>query len=408
MNILFINSFDCSATASGGVNRVVYILSRRFMEDFGYGCFLGYFEPQPAVCEPAPFDGRIHLNARLDEKSFEAFVTGNAIDVIQVNFLKKKNLPSLEAMYRIARRHGIKLLYCLHVAPGFELVTYSTWDRVKFSFRFHEHPFKELYRWLVTLSKPLLGRLLYPLIRKKYLLPYQNCDRVVLLSKHYAKDYAAIIGTKDLSKFSAIGNALTFKDFATEADIRSKRKEVLVVARLDEFSKRISLMLKMWKEIEARPQLNDWTLTVVGDGEAMNYYRYLEKKLGLQRVTFTGHGQPQAYYRRASVFLMTSSAEGWPMVLMEALPMGLATVAFDSFGALLDIIDNGQSGLLVPNNDRKAFIETLSTLMLDDEARVRLGKNAVAKSHEFEIDPIISRWRALYSKLLPASSAQTL
>lgn len=379
---------------------MVYVLSRHFMEKLGYHCCLGFFEPLPPANEPACFDGRISLNRNLDEREFENFLNDNAIDVIQINFLKKKNLVAIPAICRIAHRMNVKVLYCLHVAPGFELVTYSTWDRVKFAFRTREHPGRELYRRLVTISRPLFGKLLYPLIRSKYRMPLQNCDKVVLLSMHYAADYAAIAGTEGTDKFEAVGNALTFTDFATEEEIRSKRKEVLIVARFDEFSKRISLILKIWKEIEANPLLKDWTLTLVGDGEAMNYYRHLEKELNLQRVTFEGHQQPKPYYRRASVFLMTSAAEGWPMVLMEALPMGLAVIAYNSFGALRDIIgDDNCNGRLVPNNDQKTFVAELTRLMQDEEERFRLGMNAVTKSREFEIDRIVSRWQVIYRDL---------
>jgi glycosyltransferase involved in cell wall biosynthesis len=52
---------------------------------------------------------------------------------------------------------------------------------------------------------------------------------------------------------------------------------------------------------------------------------------------------------------MTSTAEGWGMVLTEAQQMGVPVVAMDSFGALHDIIEDGYNGRIVPNNDLVAF-----------------------------------------------------
>ena len=49
---------------------------------------------------------------------------------------------------------------------------------------------------------------------------------------------------------TAICNALRFGQFATEADIAAKEKTVIVVARFDEDTKRLSIVLRAWKEIE--------------------------------------------------------------------------------------------------------------------------------------------------------------
>lgn len=398
MNILYINSFDCSPASSGGVNRIVYVLSRYFMEQHGFNCFFGYYYDHPA--RPlAEFAGRIKLCKNFDAPAFESFISENKIDVIQINFLKKENLCTIPQIYQIAHKHNVKVLYCLHVCPGFETVTYGSWERVKFSITHHDHAMRELKRWMITATKPLLRPISDRLIRNKYLIPHQNCDRVVVLSQFYKEPYARIAGVKELTKFDAIGNALTFKEYASKEDIANKKKEVLIVARFDEFSKRISLALKVWREIEKDARLNDWELTLVGSGEAEDFYKYLVDKWKLKRVNFTGHQNPIEYYRRASIFLMTSSAEGWPMVLMEANQMGVATVAFDSFGALHDIIENEYNGFLVPNKNLVSFQETLVKLMLDEELRNKMCYNAVNNSQKFEIEKICNNWLNLYSDL---------
>lgn len=398
MNVLFINSFDCSPMASGGVNRVVYLLSRYFMDKYSIGCFLGFYEDQPS--RPlADFSGRIKLSRNFDEHEFESFIVDNRIDVVQINFLKKENLHTIPLMYAIAKKHNVKFLYCLHVCPGFETVTYGSWAKVKYSLTHHEDVRNDLHRWLISITKPLVQPISYRLIRDKYRIPYQNCDKVVLLSKFYKEPYAKIAGVSDLSKFEAIGNVLTFNEYISEEEVGKKRKEVIVVARLDEFSKRISLALKVWREVEKNPQLDDWVFTIVGNGEGFNFYQELVKKWHLKRVTFTGHQQPVEYYRRASIFLMTSSAEGWPMVLMEASQMGVATVALDSFGALHDIVEDGYNGCIVPNNDLTAFYHALVNIMLDDDKRLAMCKNAVQNCKKFEISKIVDKWQFLYNNI---------
>lgn len=397
MNILYINSFDCSPDSSGGVNRIVYVLSQYLQERLGYRCFLGFYENQPEGRSLAPFFDRIKLHKDFDEAEFEVFLTRNSIDIVQINFLKKENLCTIPHIYRIAQKHQVKVVYCLHVCPGGEIVAYGSWLRVQFSILYGDHPLREIKRWLISLTQPLWKSISFLILRKKYLIPYQNSDRVVLLSSHYRQPYLDIIGQKDTGKMDAIGNALTFNAYASAEDIERKQKEVLVVARFDEFSKRISIVLRIWKSIENDPRLNDWNLTLVGTGEAEGFYKYLVKKWKLNRVVFTGLQKPLEYYRRASLFLMTSAAEGWPMVLMEASQMGVPTVAFDSFGSLHDIIEDGFNGRIVPNNNLTAFQNALYNLMQNDDLRKQMSFNAVEKSREFEIDKIMKKWLLIFN-----------
>lgn len=398
MNILYINSFNCSPEA-GGVNRIVYLLSRHFMEVQKYKCFIGFYEFQPKEKPIADFDSSIKLSRNFNHQEFETFLLDNEIDVVQINFIKKENLCTIPYIYQIAHRHQIKVLYCLHVCPKFETVTYGSWERVVYSFSHKEAPLQELRRWLITLTKPILRPFSNRIIRDKYLIPYLNCDKVVLLSKNYRQPYLDIIRLNDSQKFEAIGNALTFNEFASEEDILSKQKQVLVVARFDEFSKRVSLALKVWKKIEQDDRLADWTLTLVGDGEAMGFYQYLVQKWNLKRVTFMGHQNPMEYYRSASIFLITSSAEGWPMTLMEASQMGVPTVAFDSFGALHDIIEDGYNGRIVPNNNLTAFQNALTELMLDEKRLQAMQFSAKESSQNFTIEKIIEKWERLFEEM---------
>lgn len=403
MNILFINNYNCSPDISGGVNRVIYALTRRFTEDLGYNCFFGYFNDIPSDKRLAEFAGRIKLQSPLNENEFKQFLCENRIDIVEVNFLRKENLFTLASMYKVTKELGIKLVYELHMYPGFEVETYGTFERVMFSISHHGNTKLELYRWFISLFKPVVRPFSDLLVRKKYRLPYDNCDKVVLLSQYYLDDYCRIAGLKKtkevVDKFTAIGNGLPFNQIINDEDILKKEKNVVVVQRFDDFAKRISLVLKIWKKIEQNNQLNDWTLTLVGDGEFMNYYRYLEKKLNLKRVTFTGLQYPVEYYRKASIFLMTSCLEGWPMVMMEASQMGVPVLAFNAFGALKDIIQDHYNGILIPNNDMDAFYHCLANLMLDEDRLQKMQFNAKEASQNFTIDKFIEKWKNLFEEM---------
>ena len=158
-------------------------------------------------------------------------------------------------------------------------------------------------------------------------------------------------------------------------------------------------MLKAWREIEADSQYKEWKLQLVGDGRDKGFYEYLVRKWALQRVEFTGRQNPQEYYRKASIFLMTSTAEGWGMVLTEAQQMGVPVIAMDSFGALYDIIRDGKNGRIVPNNDLKAFVSALRDVMKEDGLRLKMSEASVELSKRFEMQNVLQQWLQLFDEL---------
>jgi len=400
MNLLTINSFNCSAQAMGGVNQTTATLTTYFTHQCSINCYLGFFEEISSEFEPLPeFKGRILLNRQFDERAFENFLRTNHIDIVQVNFLKKHNLKTLPQIYKVAHKCGAKVIYAFHMCPGFQIHTYGSWERVKYGWRYNDNAQAETKKWLLTKTKWLWDGIARRLMQSKYRTPYESCDRLVVLSKYYFDTYAYYAGVKPNDKMTAIGNALRFKEYASAADIAAKEKTVLVVARFDEDIKRISLMLKAWREIEADSQYKVWKLQIVGDGRDKGFYEYLVRKWALHRVEFTGRQNPQEYYRKASLFLMTSTAEGWGMVLTEAQQLGVPILAMDSYGALHDIVEDGVNGRIVPNNDLKAFASAMQDVMNDDDLRQKMSEASVELSKRFEMQNVLQQWLQLFNEL---------
>ena len=393
MNILFINNFDVSPN-TGGVNRITYTLSRKFKEAYKAGCFLGFFEDN---VPPADFDAKIKLSKPFNHAQFEEFLLKYKIDVVQINFLKKYNTGAIPHIYGVAHKNNIRVISCFHMSPGFELFTYSNLAKTVFAIRHRKDVGAELRKLLICWIAPFIKHISHLLLRPKYRTQYLNCDKVVVLSPGYVKPYAKQAGAKSTDKICAIGNALTFDEFITNEEIRLKQKEVLIVARLEEHTKRLSLALKIWKQIEKNEALKDWQLTIVGDGKDYEFYQNVTKKLKLKRCRFEGRQYPLSYYKRASVFMMTSAAEGWPMTLMEAEQMGVVTVAFNSYYSLTDIISDKVNGVIVPNNNIRAFTQALTDLMLNNEQRMAMAEKAVESSKRFTQESVAKQWINLYN-----------
>jgi glycosyltransferase involved in cell wall biosynthesis len=113
-------------------------------------------------------------------------------------------------------------------------------------------------------------------------------------------------------------------------------------------------------------------LRVVGDGPLRSLFP--------QAVGFVAPSELGVWYERAAVVVVPSHREGYGMVAREAMAHGRPVVA-TAVGGLLDAVEEGITGLLVPGGDARALRAALERLLGDDDLRARLGAAA--------------RWRAL-------------
>ncbi|MDR0692156.1 MAG: hypothetical protein LBF69_03870, partial [Prevotellaceae bacterium] len=246
MNILFLFNTDVSPSAAGGATNMTHVLAQALSERFGCGVSLAFFNQHPV---PSPIQNKIRITAPFNKDRFEAFLLDNGVNVIIISLLSKQNMRFLPDMYKLAHKHGIKVIQWFHMMPGYEIANYGSfsrfWFAVKTRKRISVHFRHLLLTWLRVVIRPLAR--LY--LRPKYRLLYDNCDACVLLSPHFIPDFMRIAGRKT-GKCCAIGNALTLENYITPEALTQKQKEVLIVSRLDEPMKRLSLALKIWREIE--------------------------------------------------------------------------------------------------------------------------------------------------------------
>ena len=149
--------------------------------------------------------------------------------------------------------------------------------------------------------------------------------------------------------------------------------------------------------LEALAKLEGVTLNIAGDGPERTV---LEKKVQAlsisDRVKILGYRSPQQVQellKQADVFVMTSFAEGLPVVLMEAMAAGLPVVATHIAG-IPELVCNGDTGLLVSPGDVNATMDAISQLLEDPNLRNRFAAAGRAKiEREFNIR-IESRWLA--------------
>ena len=100
-------------------------------------------------------------------------------------------------------------------------------------------------------------------------------------------------------------------------------------------------------------------------------------------------------YRNASMYVMSSRFEGLPLVLIEALAMGLPIVSFDCETGPKDIVDNGVNGVLVPTGDVEMLAKEIDELSGNVARQHLYAKHALTKSEEFKVEKIIHLWEKL-------------
>ncbi len=117
----------------------------------------------------------------------------------------------------------------------------------------------------------------------------------------------------------------------------------------------------------------DLPRVVVGDGPL--------RELVPDAVGFVPPSQLGPYYERAAVVACPSRREGYGVVAREAMAHGRPVVA-SAVGGLLDAVEDGVTGLLVPPGDAGALRSALERLLFDSALRRRLGETARERAKE--------------------------
>jgi glycosyltransferase involved in cell wall biosynthesis len=117
------------------------------------------------------------------------------------------------------------------------------------------------------------------------------------------------------------------------------------------------------------------------------------------------HAEVERLLERASVVVAPCEREGFGIAAAEALAFGRPVVAAAG-GALLELVDDEETGLLVPPRDAQALRGAVERLLSDRELRERLGREAHARARgRFGWDAVIDRTLEVYSAVLEADTA---
>jgi glycosyltransferase involved in cell wall biosynthesis len=228
---------------------------------------------------------------------------------------------------------------------------------------------------------------------------YPRTDAVVTLTERDAEQYRALLGV-DGPRILAIPNGVP--DLGGHRTTL-ERPMVITAGRLVK-QKGFDRLLPVWARVATeRP---GWKLEIYGAGTQERALRRQLSELGLEgRAELMGRtSQLFARMAEASLFVMTSRREGLPMVLLEAMGVGLPVVSYDCPTGPGDVIADGVDGYVVPDGDEDALAARLLELMDDPATRRRMSAAALAKAADYDVRRLAGRWEELFAELAAAKA----
>lgn len=196
---------------------------------------------------------------------------------------------------------------------------------------------------------------------------------------------------------TVIPNVISKFDIEPKYDLNSKI--VISVGRLDQF-KNFKDQIIIWKQIiKDHP---NWKLEIFGDGpEKHNLNRLIQELKLSNHVFLMGKTNSIAEeYQKASFLLFTSIAEGFGMVLVEAMQMGLPVISYNCPCGPSDIITNNKDGFLVDVGNLKELENKIDFLITNPNHRIAMSYNAIDKSKFFSEEVIMPKWIELFNNLI--------
>lgn len=391
MNLLFVTHRNVCPLI-GGIERVTYSIVKALRDMYGIASYSLYTEEvQVEANFEEVFIRRERLQADDDVQQVTDYISREGIDVIVVqgSVIRVNNLMP---MLRVAaNQFGIPLVFVFHQMPGAEFRPLDM-GVLYHRLRYGTNKKSAIRQLLIQTLYSLAPCIAEKLVEKKYKMPYECADKMVVLSEGYIAQYNHFVGG-EVEKYAVVNNMLSFPEDG--GNRLPKQKEVLIVSRMDERFKRIKKALQIWKMVCE----TGWTLRIVGYGEDLEYYKDLVFRENIQNVTFEGLQDPLPYYQKSGIFMMTSACEGFPMTLVETQQCGCVPIAFDSFSAVHDIIQSGRNGYIVPNNDIEGYARALQELMNNDTLREKMAANAQKDVQRFSRENIAKQWKTLFENL---------
>jgi glycosyltransferase involved in cell wall biosynthesis len=217
---------------------------------------------------------------------------------------------------------------------------------------------------------------------------YRRLDALAVLTERDRLRYRRLL--PDRVPVVRIPN--TVRDLGdVQADLGAKR--ILTAGRMGR-QKGHDRLIKTWERIAADHP--DWELRICGDGPWKGKLERMVEKRGLTgSVTLAPPAKDMgAEMAAASIFVLSSRWEGLPLVLLEAMSVGMGVVSFDCPTGPREVIEDHVNGLLIRPRKIELLAAGLSEMMDDAELRRRCAERAVETARGYSMEAVGPMWES--------------
>jgi glycosyltransferase involved in cell wall biosynthesis len=200
----------------------------------------------------------------------------------------------------------------------------------------------------------------------------------------------------------------------TAKPIRQEVPLLLFSGRLIE-RKGVDFLLRALPTVLARQKVR---LVITGDGHCRPEWERLARSLGVSGevafVGFVSNAELSSLFRSCTIYVHPAihdskgDTEGQGVVLVEALSNRRPVVA-SAVGGIVDVIIDGQTGLLVPEKNPDAIAKAVLRLLGDPDYALQLGEQGSAHARNyFDWDRIMDQYNAIYSECISLSGPRSV
>lgn len=377
----------------GGIGRVTHSLTLE-LQRRGYNVFYLIYPCGITVKYeydyPAPLS-YLPSSDLLSEENiifYRDYIKTNQIDIV----INQSGNFDDSRLWLKAKDWGAKVISVLHSSP---------WVSYK-------HLWKEIYPLRnsskIEKFKRIARIVLYPRIKyrlrksreRQFRMLLPQTDIVCALSKNFFQELDEICPGYE-KKYQAIPNPNSYRLEEINTGHVKKKKQLLWVG-LFCTEKNPFLAIKIWKRLYR--DYPDWEFVIVGYNKNGHWQERMESlSKGIPNIRFVGYQDPLPYQLESSIFCLTSSYEGWGMVLTEAMQCGAVPVAFNSFASVTDIIDDGRNGILIKPFSIKEYENKLRQLMDNPEMLSQMSRNAQQDIEKYSVENVVDQWEELFKEL---------
>lgn len=214
-------------------------------------------------------------------------------------------------------------------------------------------------------------------------------------------DKFVVLTEEDSQNWPELNNLVVIPNFVSSTSmLRSSlsNKRVIAVGRYS-WQKGFDMLINAWKVVNTRHP--DWQLDIYGSGDNALYQKQADG-LGLASVV-TCHGSVEHVYGKyaeSSLFVLSSRYEGFGLVLVEAMGVGLPVVSFACPCGPRDILKDGETGILVSPGDVKGLAEKICFVIEHQDVRQSMGERAITRAKMFTQERVMQQWIKLFENLM--------